>query len=60
MRRCGFLNSAQEPVVKSCNRVPTARMRSASSASTLAAPVPVTPIDPISEGWSWGRLDLPA
>ena len=31
MRRSGFLNSAHEPVVKSCSRVPTASTTSASS-----------------------------
>ena len=49
MRRSGFLNSAQEPVVKSCRRVPTASTTSASSASALAAAVPVTPTAPMIE-----------
>src|SRR5262249_1073582 len=43
MVRPAFLNSAQEPVVKSCSLVPTASTTSASSASRLAADVPVTP-----------------
>ena len=38
-----FWNSAQEPVVKSCSLVPTARITSACSHSRFAAPVPVTP-----------------
>ena len=46
MRRSGFLNSAHEPVVKSCRRVPTASTTSASSASAFAAAVPVTPMAP--------------
>ncbi len=52
-------NSAHEPVVKSCSRVPTASTRSASSASRLAAEVPVTPSEPMLSGWSSGSEDLP-
>ena len=55
-----FLNSAQEPVVKSCSRVPTASTTSASSASRLAADVPVTPTAAMLSGWSSGSEDLPA
>ena len=58
-RSCSFLNSAQEPVVKSCSRVPTASTRSASSARRLAAEVPVTPTAPMLSGCSSGSDDLP-
>ena len=56
----GLRNSAQEPVVKSCSRVPTASTTSASAASAFAALVPVTPIAPMLSGCSWGRALLPA
>lgn len=55
-----FLNSAQEPVVKSWQRVPTAMIRSASSAMALAADVPVTPTEPSDIGWLSLIADLPA
>ncbi|MNT86913.1 hypothetical protein D3C72_2272610 [compost metagenome] len=48
--RLSFLNSAQEPVVKSCSRVPTASTTSASSASALEADEPVTPTEPMLSG----------
>ena len=54
-----FWNSAHEPVVKSCSRVPTARMTSASSHSRFAAPVPVTPTAPMFRGSVKGSEDLP-
>ncbi len=60
MLTSGFLNSAQEPVVKSCRRVPTASTRSAASASRLEAEVPVTPTAPMLSGWPSGSDDLPA
>ncbi|MNL46521.1 hypothetical protein D3C87_1692420 [compost metagenome] len=58
--RSSFLNKAQDPVVKSCSRVPTASTTSASSARRLDADVPVTPTEPMLSAWSWGRALLPA
>ena len=46
--------------MKSAKRVPTPTITSASAASVLAAPVPVTPIAPERQGWSAGVADLPA
>ena len=60
MRCPAAANSAREPVVKSCSRVPTARITSASAASALAAPVPVTPMPPMFIGCEAGSEDLPA
>ena len=40
----------QEPVVKSCNRVPTAQTTSASAARAFAEELPVTPIGPANSG----------
>ncbi|ESY00626.1 hypothetical protein X753_28655 [Mesorhizobium sp. LNJC399B00] len=54
-----FLNSAHEPVVKSCRRVPIASTTSASSASRLAADVPVTPTAAMFSGCVSGSEDLP-
>ena len=59
MRRSGLRNRSHEPVVKSCSRVPTARIRSASAASALAAEVPVTPMEPTESLWLAGIDDLP-
>ncbi len=47
-----------EAVVKSVYRVPTPITRSAVRASSSATAVPVWPMPPTSQGWSWG--DLPA
>jgi hypothetical protein len=44
---------------ESCRRVPTARIRSASAASRLAAAVPVTPTAAMLSASSSGRADLP-
>ena len=53
-------SSARLPVVKSCSRVPTPRITSASRASVLAAELPVTPIEPTACGWSQAMALLPA
>ncbi len=53
-------NSAQEPVVKSCSLVPTARITSASAASALAQALPVTPTAPRFSACPAGSADLPA
>ncbi len=59
-RRPASANSAREPVVKSCSRVPMPTTRSASAAAALAALVPVTPMAPSAIGWSQGSAPLPA
>ena len=46
--------------MKSCSRVPTARITSAFSAILLAELEPVTPIGPILSGWVATRLARPA
>ena len=48
-RRSGFLNNAQEPVMKSANRVPTPTITSACAARAFAPPVLVTPTAPMSQ-----------
>ena len=53
-------NSVREPVVKSCNRVPTANTTSAAAAARFAAAVPVTPIAPRFSAWSCASAPLPA
>ena len=45
---------------KSCRRVPTARIKSASLVRALAAVDPVTPTEPSCSGWSHGSELLPA
>ena len=45
--RASLANAVHEPVVKSCNRVPTAKITSARSAIVLALSEPVTPRGPI-------------
>ena len=59
-RTCSSRNSVHEPVVKSCNRVPTASTTSASAARALADVHPVTPIGPAFNGCVASRLALPA
>ena len=49
-----------DPVVKSCNRVPTARITSAFSAIAFALSDPVTPMGPIFSGWVASMLARPA
>jgi hypothetical protein len=51
-RTSGSRNAVFDAVVKSDQRVPTPRTRSASAATRFAASVPVTPIAPRDEGWS--------
>ena len=51
MKRASGLNAVQEPVVKSCSRVPTARITSASPASAFAEVEPMMPIGPACAGW---------
>ena len=46
--------------MKSDQRVPMPITRSASAAIRFAANVPVTPIAPSAEGWSYGSEPLPA
>jgi hypothetical protein len=45
-RTSGSRKTDQDPVVKSCSRVPTAMTTSACSATAFAARDPVTPIGP--------------
>ena len=60
MRRSSLPKTVQEPVVKSCSRVPAASTTSARAASALACGAPVTPIGPAYSGWSATSVDLPA
>ena len=61
MKRTDSLpNTVQEPVVKSCSRVPTARTTSASAANALAEVHPVEPIGPALSGCEARRLAFPA
>ena len=53
-------NAVFDAVVKSDQRVPIPITRSASAAMRLAANVPVTPIAPSADGWSYGSEPLPA
>ena len=46
--------------MKSINRVPMARITSASAASALAEVEPTMPIGPTWAGWSWVTVPLPA
>ena len=52
--------TVQEPVVKSCKRVPTAIIRSALFAIVLALLEPVTPIGPMFNGALAKRFARPA
>ena len=53
-------NKVQEPVVKSCNRVPIAIIKSDSITNSLTGSEPVTPSGPTSRGLLHGSEDFPA
>ena len=59
-RTSGLVKMLWEEVAKSAQRVPTPTTRSASRAMALAPSVPVTPMAPRAEGWSYGIEPLPA
>ena len=59
-RTSGLAKTLWEAVAKSAQRVPTPRTTSASRAMALAPSVPVTPMAPRAEGWSYGIEPLPA
>ena len=56
----GFLNSVQDPVVKSCSRHPIEIIKSACSANLFAGSQPVTPTGPHHAGSEANNVDFPA
>ena len=59
MMRASRSKAVQEPVVKSCSRVPTAKMQSACAAIALAEFEPVTPIGPMFSGVAMQHIGAP-
>ena len=59
-RTSGLVKMLWEAVAKSAQRVPIPSTTSASRAMALAPSVPVTPMAPRAEGWSYGIEPLPA
>ena len=58
--RASSPNTVQEPVVKSCRRVPIASTRSASAARRFAWSQPVTPTGPTQAGGPPAEAGLPS
>ena len=59
-RTASLRNAVFDAVVKSDQRVPMPITTSASAAMRFAAKVPVAPIAPSDDGWSYGSDPFPA